>query len=125
MNLNEVRNVKHRRRQHRLRRISRHAHEINFEGPRILEYESVGRCPNSTKEKEKRQTEYEKKNSCILYIKSPVHLKRWRISTEGVGLRHLAAITCHLISVLGTVRLGFHWLTFLFRIVCQVEHAHN
>ena len=40
-----------------------------------------------------------------------------RMSTEGFGLRHLAAITCHLISVLG--RLGFHWLDFLFRIVAK------
>ena len=35
------------------------------------------------------------------------------MSTEGF----VAAITCHLISVLG--RLGFHWLTFLFRIVAK------
>ena len=39
------------------------------------------------------------------------------MSTEGFGLRHLAAITYHLISVLG--RLGFHWLTFLVRIVAK------
>ena len=39
------------------------------------------------------------------------------MSTEGFGLRHLAAITCHLISVLG--RLGFHWMTFLFRMVAK------
>ena len=39
------------------------------------------------------------------------------MSTEGFGLQHLAAITCHLISVLG--RLGLHWLTFLFRLVAK------